>query len=385
MMKELFKRISQDLFYVEYDDFDFDIASKLVDERYRPNGPFCSGVRKGNFAGRNFDSYEDYRTVLVVRVGNNCARYSSIGVLNNFVEHDLLQVIAAQEKNATYSCLPQLVTDGINEKGLLAMNFMVPNAEASEDTFKWGGREWGKSAAFTNPFVGKTLNTVSLNRFVLDNAASVDEAIELIRGVDWFDPDKFTSSGAAASFRWMLSDSQKAAFVECIDNDMKISVTEEISGPSAHTISTNFSQYLFGKGIIQDGASGYERFDQMVDMYNKESDGIDHILRSVFVSEKYKREISDKFFFSTDYMWDESPTGRHFTASELYKGNARSDSDFKKTVELAKSRFRKESPRPSHFKQNCTVFTSVYDFTEKSVRVLLGEGSCDRIWHEFKL
>ena len=382
-MKELFKQIRPGLFYVEYDDFDFDKAAEMTNERYRPRGPMCSGIRKGGYFGRNADVYAGFDTVLVMRLSRRCARYSSIGIVTEYFIPTLPDIIAGQEKDGTYNILPQLAGDGINEKGVSIMMFMVPNGEASENKSNWGGREWGRSAAFTNPSAAKTYNTMLLTRLVLDNAADVDEAIELVKAVNWFDPDRFSSSGNAGSLKWLLADTRKSAVIECIDNEMKILVTQDIESPSPCTLTTNFSLYLFSKGIIQDGASGYERYDQMFDIYSKEDDsieGLKRILKSVSMPEKYSRNISDKYFFATDYLWCESPSGRHFTSTELYRGDAKQDPDFLETVNLEKSRYFDKYPRPV----SVTIYTTVYDLKEKSVRLLYREDVDDGRWYEFK-
>ena len=382
-MKELFKQIRPGLFYVEYDDYDFDKAAEMTNERYRPSGPMCSGIRKGDCIGRNADVYAGFDTVLVMRLSRRCARYSSIGIVTDYFIPTLPDMLDKQEKDDTYNILPQLVGDGINENGVSIMMFMVPNGEASENKSSWGGREWGRSAAYTNPSAAKTYNTMLLTRLVLDNAADVDEAIELVKAVNWFDPDRFSSSGNAGSLKWLLADTRKSAVIECIDNEMKILVTQDINRPSPCTLTTNFSLYLFSKGIIQDGASGYERYDQMLELYSKEddsADGLKRILKSVSMPEKYSRDISDKYFFATDYLWCESPSGRHFTSTELYRGDAKQDPDFLETVNLEKSRYFDKYPRPV----SVTVYTTIYNLKEKSVRLLYREDVDDGRWYEFK-
>lgn len=387
-MNELFKQIRPGLFYVEYDDFDFDRATEMTNERYRPSGPMCSGIRKGDYIGRNVDVYAGFDTVLVIRLSRRCARYSSIGTVTDYFIPTLPDILDKQEKDDTYHMLPQLVIDGINEKGVSVMMFMVPNCEASEDRSSWGGRAWGKSAAYTNHAAPDTCNTMLLTRLVLDNAANVDEAIDLVRAVNWFDPDRFTSSGNAGSLKWLLADSQKSAVVECIDNEMKIRVTEDIDRPSPCTLTTNFSLYLFSKGIIQDGAAGYERYDQMLELYDKEDDsieGLKRILKSVSMPEKYSRDISDRFFFATDYLWCESPSGRHFTSSELYRGDAKRDPDFLQTVNLEKSRYFDKSSRPENFRQSATIYTALYDLEKRSLHLMYNASTGDGRWFEFEL
>ena len=386
--EQLFKQVRSGLFYVEYDDFDFDKAAELTNERYRPVGPMCSGIRKGDCIGRNADVYAGFDTVLVMRLSRKCARYSSLGIVTDYFIPSLPDMIAGQEKDDTYCILPQLIGDGINEKGVAVMMFMVPNSEASEDRSNWGGRGWGKSAAYTNHSAAKTYNTMLLARLLLDNAANVDEAIELVKAVNWFDPDRFSSSGNAGSLKWLVADPRKSAVIECIDNEMKIQITEDIDCPSSCTLTTNFSLYLLSKGIIQDGASGYERYDQMLELYDKDDDsieGLKRILKSVSMPEKYSRDISDKFFFATDYLWCESPSGRHFTSTELYRGDAKRNPDFLETVNLEKSRYFDKSSRPENFKQSVTMYTALYDLEKKILHLMYNASPGDGRWFEFEL
>lgn len=132
-MNEIYKQIRPGLYYAEYDDFDFDKAAEMTNERYRPRGPMCSGIRKGNCIGRNADVYAGFDTVLVLRLSRKCARYSSVGIVTDYFIPTLPDEIARREKGSTYRILPQLVGDGINEKGVSIMMFMIPNGEASEN------------------------------------------------------------------------------------------------------------------------------------------------------------------------------------------------------------------------------------------------------------
>lgn len=387
-MDELFKQIAPRLFYVEYDDFDFDKTAEWMNARFLPEGPFCSGVRKGRYTGRNLDILSEFKYAFVMRVNKSCARYSSIGVNESSLLPEIRDSVTRKEKDNAYCLLPQMTYDGINECGLTAMSFMSSTSCASEDRSKWGGREWGKSAAFTNPAAEKTLSTSMLVRYVLDNAADVDEAVRLISQVNWFDPDRFTWRRHAGAFKWMISDPGKTVVIECIDNEIRYSFADDINAPSYRTLAHNFSQYLMEKGIIQYDSTGYERYDQMAELYDPEDESLDcvkRILMSVMMSGKCRRDISDRFFFATEYMWDESPSGKHFNAEEIYRGGARQDPDFISIVELEKSRHFDKALRPEDYQSHDTVYTTIYDMEGKSVQVLLSEGVPDGLWYEFRL
>lgn len=386
-MNEVYKQVCPGLYFVEYDDFDFDKAAEWANKRFFPEGPFCSAVRKGRYAGRNMDILSEFKAAVIMLMKSSCARFSSLNTSEISLFPAIQDAIESQERKDVYYKLPQMTYDGINEKGVTAISLMTSNGNASEDKSKWGGREWGKSAAFTKPDALKTYSTTLLVRYVLDNAANVDEAIELIKQVNWFDPDRFTWRNHAGALKWLISDPKKSAVVEFIDNEIKILLTDDVNRPSLRTLAANFSQYLMEKGIVQYDATGYERFDLMCDLYKNVDDSIDGIqsvLRSVMMSEKHKRNISDKYFFATEYMWDESPTGRHFNAEEIYQGNARHDPDFIKIVELEKERHYNKSLRPKNYRTHVTVYTTVYDIAEKKLWILLNEGVSDSKWYEFE-
>ena len=60
-------RISDNLFGVEYDDFDFEAGVTAL-EKYKPASFGCSEVRKGDFVGRNLDWYINNEASVILKV-----------------------------------------------------------------------------------------------------------------------------------------------------------------------------------------------------------------------------------------------------------------------------------------------------------------------------
>lgn len=117
---------------------------------------------------------------------------------------------------------PLLVVDGMNEKGLAVSAMVLDEDPACQDTGK-----------------PKIMTTVAM-RLLLDRAADVDEAIELLSKYDMQSPN------SPKDFHYMITDAKgNCKIVEYVNNEMKI---------IDQKYSTNFyiSEEMFGKGHGQD-------------------------------------------------------------------------------------------------------------------------------------
>lgn len=105
---------------------------------------------------------------------------------------------------------PKLPIDGMNEYGVALAMLSVPEAEAGEDSNK------------------PTIDEVSCNRLILDNAKNIDEAIDII--------NKYNIKFNEGPIHYMLADSRgESAVVEFINN--KVVVTRK---QKAYQAVTNF-------------------------------------------------------------------------------------------------------------------------------------------------
>lgn len=377
-----FRKIAPGLQLAEYERYDFDLAASLLDRCTHPVVPACSCIRNGGFAGRNFDWHINFKPVTIVRISNACSRFASIGVVGNF---DWLAGLG----DDMLPMLPVLICDGMNEQGLQVSASMVPAGESDLNPARWQLRTWGLGAAYTHPELSQAHCSYNIMRYVLDNAASVREALDMVEANNWFDPTGlYSSSGHPSSFHWIISDRRESAFLEFIDNRMEYSITDAVREPSLCTLMTNFYHVLYKNDIFPTFAAGYERYDLMKELYDGASDeeGLCKVLESVRMSGKYTRELADDHFFATDYIFDLMYSGTSLTTEELYSGDGKYDPGFVAAVAAGKARYADRSLwGTSGCWENITTYTSVYDILGKRMKLLLSEGMYDRRWYEFKL
>lgn len=180
--------------------------------------------------GRNFDL--EYAPSVLVKTTPKDG-YKSFSVIN-------LSFMGYGENNLPDTFMDSLITlaapytpaDGMNEKGLCAGILLIPDVPTIQDT-------------------GKTpLNTTAAIRLILDKAATVDEAIELLKQYDM-------NSSAGSCFHYQIADAQgNSAVIEYVDQEMTVVRSEE-----PFQICTNFLQTpgpKYNLGIGQD------RYDTLI-------------------------------------------------------------------------------------------------------------------------
>ena len=125
---------------------------------------------------------------------------------------------------------PYLPKDGMNAKGVAIASVYIPQAEAPYDPSKI------------------KMNQLTAIRLVLDKAASVDEAINLLGQYNiFFEMGIFT--------QYQIADSSgRSVIVNFVDGEVKIT---EVSEP--YQICSNFSSY---NPDIRGGACEFERYDK---------------------------------------------------------------------------------------------------------------------------
>lgn len=222
--KSNLEKIDDYLYYIKYDDIDYS-AGVDYSKRFKMPLGGCSSVYTNGLLGRNYDWYYDNSVTFVVRTSANESRHASIGVAT----------IASLEKDFVedgtwddmYAVLPSMMLDGINDAGVMCNINVVPGGDLGFTTGTHPGKE--------------KLCGLSLVRFVLDNAESVENAIELLKKKDIWMPDhqKFMYE-----VHLMIADGEKSIVVEFVNNEMVF-----IEDAKA---MTNF--YLYGVEFNEDGS-----------------------------------------------------------------------------------------------------------------------------------
>lgn len=365
-------KIANYLYGIEYDDYDFDLCVNTLNS-YQPPIGACSEVRKGNFIGRNLDWYINCDASAIIKINANEKRYASIGMIGCLPAFDN-ELASSGKYNDLYEILPAFTVDGINEKGLYAGVNVTSTGETSFDQKNWEPGKWGHGASFTNQDCDTTLCVMYLVRIMLDNAASVDEAKQIIRHFNWYEPWGFPHEGETQAFHWLISDSRKSMVVEFLDNEPVFTETTDITTPSYATIMTNFTNKLMAdEGLIQNHGAGYERWDILRDNYDQTGEsfeGMQNLMKKVWYSIAYTTPIGSKDFWLTDFATDEFP------ASKIYKNQATwNNDDFTAYIKHCQDTFADKSKW--HHPETTlwyTTHTSVYSICDRQLEVLVHEG-----------
>ena len=181
--------------------------------------------------GRNFDFTYSPSLQLYTAPDNGYASVSTVNLSFLGYSEDNLPDGGFFECFLTLAA-PFLPFDGMNEKGLAITSLAVPEAEAPYYSDK------------------VTLNTTTAIRLVLDNAATVEEAVDLLRQYNIY-----FSNGIACHY--LIADaSGHSAIVEYINQELCIVETDE-----EYQIASNFIAY---DGLnIGEGYTEFERYDKV--------------------------------------------------------------------------------------------------------------------------
>lgn len=222
----------------------------------------CSSWRNGNFHGRNLDWNQANFGCLVIRMPKgNGVKHASVSTLNGsktvswaFINNGTL---TPEQKKY----LPCVVVDGINDAGVAVNINIVPHDPQ-------------------NTFIGKTegdLSSQCVVRYVLDNAGSVQEALDLL-GARTIRQSIVGIAGDETHY--MISDPKETAVVEFINREMKVTrYTKQNDGfysPKGNpAIMTNMYDYAieqfgFGNEAMFDAfpyGMGVERWGTIRDQY----------------------------------------------------------------------------------------------------------------------
>ena len=221
------KKLDEGLYYMEWKgEYGFDeflreggadsdsrmaeyIISFLTKGFYKPtieekeNAYGCSALTDGSIFGRNFDWEESPVMIVKSEPKNGYASYSTVCLEFLGFEDDWTPDGSVMDKFMALAAV-YVPLDGMNEKGLCIADLLVINTpETHQRTEK------------------PDLTTVGALRMVLDHAATVDEAVELLESIDM-------NSSIGSNHHYAISDkSGKSVAVEWLDD--KMYVTETVS------------------------------------------------------------------------------------------------------------------------------------------------------------
>lgn len=364
--------ITDYLFGLEYDDYDFSAGVEAL-SKYKPAAAGCSEVRKGVFVGRNLDWYINHDASAVIKVNASENRYASLGVIGCATQFND-EFARSGEYGEIYRILPMFTVDGVNEKGLYAGVNVMPTGETSLNPEHWNTGAWGLGAAFTNPESDKSYCVTYLVRVILDNAASVAEAKELIKSINWFEPAGFPHDGQTQAFHWLISDTESSMVVEFLDNVPCFTETASVTDPSYATIMTNFTNKLMAdQQLMQTSGIGYERWDILAEAYpdaEESFEGMQDLMKKVWYTQFYTADAMSPDFLMSEFASAKRP------AQSLYH-----NTEFQQTEEWAglAANLKKDYNNPDNWHNNdtnlwYTTHTSVYNIASQELHLILHEG-----------
>lgn len=235
----------------------------------------CSAVRNGNFYGRNLDFFISEVAEVVVHTPAKDGRHATIGVARSFLKTD--EDIAKGMTEKEIATLPWGVFDGINDAGLFCNMNVTPASDS------------GIPHTSPNPGMPE-IYTPFLVRALLDNCATVEEAIEY---VNCHDVTGMILGGFDLHF--MIGDPEKTVVLEYVDN--KAVFTE-------CNIMTNFLVCKLPE--LTPHADGVERYEILTEHYDEGAtmEGMWNLLKRVHFTQAYDPTVEP--FWKSEFYTEES-------------------------------------------------------------------------------
>lgn len=268
------------------------IAIRKYIEGSNPYVGLCTSCRHNNLIGRNFDWAYDDLDEYIMRTKGSDGQYQSIGVASTFFPLWLQELVGIK------SVLPMLTMDGINKSGVAININVVPSN--FDDTIG------------TNPGKERLCAGV-VPRFVLDNATSANEAVELLK-----DRDIFTIS--LSEFHFMISDAKETYIVETVHNQLvvlKQQSSKDTAMANFHVTNSEFySNYEIYYGDPKNYGSAYSKGAMGIERYQKaiaDLESVDSLDKMVAHMKPiyYEHVYKDDYTFWSDKNGMESVKSKH--------------------------------------------------------------------------
>lgn len=347
----------KDYFYeMICDELDYENAYKYFREKKPIINGACSSVRNGNWYGRNLDWTYDENAEFLVHTSktNNC--FASIGIAGS-INGLTNEVVKSKVDNPLYKIVPFMMTDGINEKGVVCNTNVVPLDKGITSK--------------TIPEISEQIEICSLMlvRYILDHFETAKEAAEYIRDyVSVFMPTGLINMGYETHL--MIADTNKTYLIEFIGTETIIS---EMDKPymtnfylddvvfnedgKVYTPADVENEHYASENNVTDNGSGLERYNLIVDNYNSAN------------SKAGMRELMNKLKYTNAYKNSEWCT--EFVGINDLTVNSKAE-DFANTMAYAKGMFANRTRNGSTWQTNHSV---VYDIENRKAYVIVQEDS----------
>lgn len=286
------KQIAPYAHYLEFDDYLED--KNLETLLHAPLGE-CTTIYKDGFYGRNFDNYYNDMPEFIVRVNAKKNRHASIGIANHYGLRE--GKWNAKKNKHELNLLPNHMMDGINDCGV------VCNCNTVFYESNW--EPWVGTLDSNYP----KLHVCFMPRFVLDNASSAENAIELLSKCNIYGCKEVTGTDSNNFImHMMVADSQNAFVVEFINNKMEVINFSQTLLP----VMTNFYlKPLKDSTSFYEHSVGLERYDTACQKYNALQPNVDNFFN--LLSEVTYSHFYDEHDGNPLKAW----LSEHLTQSEI--------------------------------------------------------------------
>lgn len=236
----------------------------------------CTAVRNGNFYGRNLDFFISEVAEFVVHTTAKEGRHASVGVsrLYQFTDEDIAKGLTKEQ----IGLIPWGMFDGINDAGLFCNMNVTPSADSG--------------IPHTDPAPGlPKVSCVFLVRALLDNCATVEDAIEFVNTHSVIGMDK-----GGFDLHFMIGDPNRTVVLEYIDNKAVI---------MDQNIMTNF---LVNVPELTPHADGIERYEIIKEHFDEGAtmEGMWNLLRRVKFTQAYDPTLVP--FWKSEFCGEEGRT-----------------------------------------------------------------------------
>ena len=345
-------KVDDYMYNIVYNEIDSAYAKEFIRNNYFNIAGACSSVRKGNFFGRNYDWKYDKTAYYIVNVTHEAAKYSSIGIAGGFsrMTNDFAE---SGQTSDLYRVLPYATLDGINEKGVVANINVVPAGDKGRTT---GTIPTGEHR--------ETLCQMSLVRYVLDNFATAQDAVDdIVDHVSVYAPNV----AGASELHLMIADANNTFVIEFINNQTVVRDME--SYYDGRTYMTNF--YLDGTTVNSDNHINFSSvtdYGSGLERYNIISDGFNNVNSVATMT-----ELMTSLNFTNAYQSTTSPAwNTEFVSEERGLTVHSASNDFEPIVNAAIAGFADATRNGKYW---ITCHTSVYDIQTKKMYLIFQENS----------
>lgn len=332
-----------------YDDLNYDYAEKHIGVAPVLAG-FCSAVRKGNFFGRNLDWIYNNNASFIVYTSPNSGRYGTVCICGNTGE--LTEEFANSNAfSDDYVLLPFMAMDGINDRGLIAEMNVVPTEKGQNETVNPTGA------------IEKRICATMLVRFILDNFATVNEAVTYLQThVQIFHSPVMLGMGYNLHF--LIADSTSTKVIEFVDGALVAIDANYITNFHLAGVTPNLDGTVYTPATMDDthdamSTNGIEEHGAGLERYNLIAAGYGQLSnKNSFVTLMQSLRYTNSYKAATDPYWFTEFVGADLSVVST-------PTDFADAVAEAQAAYADRSRDDGKTWQ--TVHSTVYDMTNLSL------------------